>query len=302
MTTLNQYKIYQVDAFTRNKLSGNPAGVVTNADSLTDIQMQQIARELNNSETAFILHPTTDQADIRIRFFTPTTEVPICGHATIGANFARAIENNLSSQTIIQQTEAGNLPIHIEKTSDSYQITMTQGEIVVDDPLSNNIQTEILQALGITEEQRDHTCPMALASTGAPKIMIAVNNLETLDNLEPDLEALKAITPKINCNGYFVFVMTPNQTKLVHARMFSPANGIPEDPVTGNANGPLGAYLIKYNLVKTTGDLFEFSIIQGEKIKRPGTMHVKVYLDKGKPIKIQIIGDAVIAFATTIEI
>jgi len=299
---MNKYRIYQVDAFTKTKLAGNPAGVVTNADDLTDSQMQQIARELNNSETAFITKPTVPEADIRIRFFTPTMEVPICGHATIGANFARAIENNLASQTIIQQTGAGNLPIKILKQNDTYQITMTQGQISVEKPLASDLQNEILQALGITTQQRNNLCPMAIASTGAPKVMIALDSQETLDNLEPDLEALKAITPRINCNGYFVFVMTPNKKELIHGRMFSPANGIPEDPVTGNANGPLGAYLVKYNLIETHGDLVEFTIVQGEKINRAGTMLVRVSLENDQPVKIQIVGDAVIAFTTNVEL
>jgi len=299
---MNKYRIYQVDAFTKTKLAGNPAGVVTNADDLTDSQMQQIARELNNSETAFITKPTVPEADIRIRFFTPTMEVPICGHATIGANFARAIENNLASQTIIQQTGAGNLPIKILKQNDTYQITMTQGQISVEKPLASDLQNEILQALGITTQQRNNLCPMAIASTGAPKVMIALDSQETLDNLEPDLEALKAITPRINCNGYFVFVMTPNKKELIHGRMSSPANGIPEDPVTGNANGPLGAYLVKYNLIETHGDLVEFTIVQGEKINRAGTMLVRVSLENDQPVKIQIVGDAVIAFTTNVEL
>lgn len=299
---MKTYHIYQVDAFTTTKLAGNPAGVVTNAEGLTDQQMQQIARELNNSETAFISPATTEDADIKVRFFTPTTEVPICGHATIGANFARAVENDLPSQTIIQQTGAGNLPIDILKTDDSYQITMTQGEITVQNPLSASIQTRILKAFGLNEQQRNLKFPMAIASTGAPKVMIAIDKQETLDRLNPDLEALKAITPDIQCNGYYVFVVTPDQKNLIHGRMFSPANGIPEDPVTGNANGPLGAYLVKYDLVKTQGNIFEFTIIQGEKIHRPGTMLVRVFLENGQPVKIQIVGQAVIAFSTTIEI
>ena len=299
---MKTYHIYQVDAFTTTKLAGNPAGVVTNAEGLTDQQMKQIARELNNSETAFISPVTTEDADIKVRFFTPTTEVPICGHATIGANFARAVENDLPSQTIIQQTGAGNLPIDILKIDDSYQITMTQGEITVQEPLSASIQTRILKAFGLNEQQRNLKFPMAIASTGAPKVMIAIDKQETLDGLNPDLEALKAITPDIQCNGYYVFVVTPDQKNLIHGRMFSPANGIPEDPVTGNANGPLGAYLVKYDLVKTQGNIFEFTIIQGEKIHRPGTMLVRVFLENGQPVKIQIVGQAVIAFSTTIEI
>lgn len=87
-----KYRIYQIDSFTKELFTGNPAGVVTNADGLSDTQMQQIARELNNSETAFIFSSNIDNYDIHVRFFTPTNEVPICGHATIAAHYARATE------------------------------------------------------------------------------------------------------------------------------------------------------------------------------------------------------------------
>lgn len=299
---MKKYRLYQVDAFTKTRLAGNPAGVVTNANGLTDQQMQQLARELNNSETAFILPATDSQADFQIRFFTPTTEVPVFGHATIGSNFVRALENKLESQQVIQQTQVGNLPIDIEKIADSYQITMTQGESSVDNPLSAKVANRILQALGVDNDQRNLDCPMAIASTGNPKVMIGLNSLATLNDLTPNLEELKQISQEINCNGYFVFVMTSDETALVHGRMFSPASGINEDPVTGNANGPLGAYLIKYGLVTPTDNYFEFTAIQGEEIHRTGSMKVRVFLDSGVPTKIQIVGDAVIAFATTIEL
>ena len=109
-----QYRIYQIDAFTKDKLKGNPAGVVTNADGLSEQQMQEIAREFNNSETAFILSPEDDSYDVRVRFFTPTSEVPICGHATIAAHYARALENHFENTTrVLQKTNAGILPVDI---------------------------------------------------------------------------------------------------------------------------------------------------------------------------------------------
>ncbi|PMD73812.1 PhzF family isomerase [Companilactobacillus nuruki] len=299
---MKKYQIYQVDSFTKERFSGNPAGVVTNAEGLADSQMQNIARELNNSETAFILPPTGSEADIRIRFFTPTTEVPICGHATIGANFVRAVENNLDSQTIIQETDAGNLSIGITKKDGTYQISMTQGKISVQEPLSESIQRRIKIALGITEKQRNKSCPMVIASTGAAKVMIGIDSQDTLDNLTPDLESLKNISTDINCNGYFVFVITPDEENLIHGRMFSPATGINEDPVTGNANGPLGAYLVKYGLIDVSDEPLQFSIIQGEAIHRSGTMIVCVHLNHGVPTKIKIVGNAVIAFQTELEI
>ncbi|MGY0035408.1 PhzF family phenazine biosynthesis isomerase [Pedobacter sp. NJ-S-72] len=94
---MKTFKIYQIDAFTKERFSGNPAGVVVNADGLNDTQMQQIAKELNNSETAFLFSPDDNDSDGLIRYFTPTSEVPICGHATIAAMYAKAIEHNLNS-------------------------------------------------------------------------------------------------------------------------------------------------------------------------------------------------------------
>ena len=94
---MKKYRVYQVDSFTREKFSGNPAGVVYHADGLTKRQMQQLARELNNSETAFIFTGKKPDYDVEVRYFTPTTEVPICGHATIAAHYVRAIEEKLST-------------------------------------------------------------------------------------------------------------------------------------------------------------------------------------------------------------
>ena len=106
---MKKYRIYQIDAFTKEQFKGNPAGVVTNADGLSDSQMQTIARELNNAETALILSATSSDHDVWIRFFTPTTEVPSCGHATISAHYIRAVENDLSSCTIQQRIGIGIL-------------------------------------------------------------------------------------------------------------------------------------------------------------------------------------------------
>jgi len=126
---MKTYRIYQIDAFTRERFKGNPAGVVPNADGLTEAQMQTIARELNNSETAFIFSPNAPDHDVRIRFFTPTTEVPSCGHATISAHYVRALENNLPGCTVIQKIGIGILPVEVIREGGDYRIIMTQGRI-----------------------------------------------------------------------------------------------------------------------------------------------------------------------------
>lgn len=297
------YHVYQVDAFTKERFTGNPAGVVTNADGLSGFQMQQIARELNNSETAFLFTKEQNDCDMLVRFFTPTSEVPICGHATIAAHYANAFEKRMQGHTrVLQKTGAGILPVDIYQDGDDYQIAMTQGKIQIDEPLPPHFQKQILSALGLEISQLLPFCPMAVASTGHSKVMVGIRQLEALHKLSPDLSALVRISSAIGCNGYYVFTLDTKKQPLVHGRMFAPAIGISEDPVTGNANGPLGAYLVQYGFADNTKNEFSFQAVQGEAIRRRGTMTVKVSISDKQPTSVQIVGNAVMAFHTEIEI
>ncbi len=297
---MKKYRIYQIDAFTDKRFSGNPAGVVANADGLSEAQMQQIARELNNSETAFI-HNGGDDCDVHIRFFTPTKEVPICGHATVSAHFTRALELGIDSPTtVLQKTGAGILPVDIVPAGKDYEIIMTQGEISIE-PL-HNIEEKLCSALGIVAEDLRNDCPIAIASTGHSKVMVGIKDRQLLHSLEPNMAALNSLSQEIGCNGYYVFTLSPEEEVLVHGRMFAPAIGISEDPVTGNANGPLGAYLCHYNLIDNSGKTAVFHAMQGEAMGRPGQMKVTVTLSDHRPVKVQIHGRAVVAFKTEIEI
>lgn len=299
---MKAYRVYQVDSFTTKRFCGNPAGVVANADGLSDEQMQSIARELNNSETAFILSPKDKKADVWVRFFTPTKEVPICGHATIAAHYVRALELGLDKADVWQETGAGTLQVRIDKISDSYLITMTQGAIQISDPLSKEIVNKLTNALNISQDDLNLDCPVCIASTGHSKVMIGIKSKELLDTLKPNETLLTSLSEEICCNGYYVFTLNSNSETLVHGRMFAPAIGISEDPVTGNANGPLGAYLVHFNLFQNSGDEFKFRAIQGEAIGRTGSMEVFVKKEKNKPKMVQISGQAVIAFKTEILI
>ena len=249
---MKTYRVYQIDAFTKKRFEGNPAGVVANADGLTDSQMQAIARELNNAETAFILSPTAPDHDVWIRFFTPTTEVPSCGHATISAHYVRALENGLSSCTIHQRIGIGILPVDIVKESSDYRVIMTQGSVEIFDSAMEENQNDIISALSLFPSDLDERCPIQIVSTGHSKVMIGIKKRERLNELQPDLIRLTNLSKKIGCNGYFVFTFDSNDNDiLTHGRMFAPAIGIPEDPVTGNANGPLGAYLVHHKILGT---------------------------------------------------
>lgn len=295
--------IYQIDSFTKERFKGNPAGVVMNADGLSDDQMRMIARELNNSETAFLFAPDDNDCDGIIRYFTPKTEVPTCGHATIAAMYAKAIEEKLDSCVLRFKTQIGMLPFEIIKTNEDYQIIMTQGKFELSPVLEVHRLKELLNALDLKYSDTDKRCPIQVASTGHSKVMIGIKRRAELNAMTPDYAALADLSKRINCNGYFVFTFDSDRNDtLTYGRMFAPAVGINEDPVTGNAHGPLGGYLIQNKLVDYQNNLFEFNGRQGIEIGRPGVVNVSVNIENDRPSLIRIKGDAMVIFKTEIEI
>ncbi|MFA5905923.1 MAG: PhzF family isomerase [Desulfobacula sp.] len=295
--------VYQVDAFTNQKFKGNPAGVVLQADGLTGPEMLDIAKELNNSETAFVFSPVAGDHDVWLRFFTPAIEVPICGHATIAAHYARAVENHLGSCTIIHKTGAGILPVKIEKQGEDIRVTMTQGEISIEPPLEKNICQKILTALSLDQNDLNPACPIRIVSTGHSKVIIGIGSKGKLNGLKPDFNMLATLSREIKSNGYFVFTFDSDRPDiLTHARMFAPAIGINEDPVTGNGNGPLGAYLVHHGLVDHDNRLFCFKGQQGDAMGRPGIISVEVDIENKRPVRTRVGGQAVMVFKTTIMV
>ncbi len=294
---MRTYNLYQVDSFTKEKFKGNPAGVISNADGLTENEMQKIARELNNSETAFIFSSNNKEYDAHVRFFTPKDEVPICGHATIAAHYVRAIENGLDTSRIYHKTGAGILPVDVVKENDDYKIIMTQGKIEFGTVIKGENKEELLTALNIKESDLLENYDIQIVSTGHSKVMIGIRSIETLNNLQPNYNELSKLSKIIKCNGYYVFTVDSKDSDiLINGRMFAPAIGINEDPVTGNANGPLGAYLVHHNHVKHNNSLFRFKAKQGEAIKRTGVIEIDVKIENNEPVEVKIAGNAVIIF------
>jgi PhzF family phenazine biosynthesis protein len=300
---MKRYRLYQVDAFTTERFMGNPAGVVPNADGLSADQMQRIARELNNSETAFVLSPQASDHDVRVRFFTPTTEVPSCGHATIAAHHVRAVENALPSCTVTQKIGVGILPVGVIRDDSGYRIVMTQGAVEFGEPFAADLVAEIVAALGLTASELDDRCPVQIVSTGHSKVLIGVRSREVLDSLSPNLAGLAELSGRIGCNGYYVFTLDPGAADIfAYGRMFAPAIGIAEDPVTGNANGPLGAYVVEHGLVEPVAGSMSFRARQGEALGRPGTVEVEVEAGGTAPMVVRVAGRAVVVFKTELDL
>jgi len=213
------------------------------------------------------------------------------------------MENKLPSCTVQQRIGIGILPVDIVKEDSDYRIVITQGSFEISPEITGKTQNNILDALNISDADLDNRCPVQIASTGHSKVMVGIKSRKKLNSLTPDLSRLVNISRTINCNGFFVFTFDSDDSDiLTHGRMFAPAIGIPEDPVTGNANGPLGAYLVHYGILEKSNGLVTFKGKQGEAIGRSGIVTVTVEVKDGKPTKVQVGGYAVVAFKTEINI
>lgn len=198
--------IYVVDAFTTKPNTGNRAGVVLDADHLTTQEMQDIAAFAGYSETAFVLSPKDQSHDIHVRYFTPTHEVPICGHATIATHFLRATTGHQSDYPLIAKTGAGHLPVSIFGSSKELLVKMTQGRVEFLSPFNESQRTELASALGVSESDFADL-PIQVVTTGHSKVMVPMLSRNKLDELIPNNKKLKAISAEIGCNGFFPFVL-----------------------------------------------------------------------------------------------
>lgn len=271
-------RIKQVDAFTDTPLMGNPAGVVLNAQGLSDQQMQAIAREMAVSETAFILPSNKPGADLRIRWFSSETEVPLCGHATIASFHVMAEEgaNGMAETGTYEfrvETLSGVLPVRVEKT-------MSHAEIFFGIPVpeflrAGQFKLDLMRILNITLEEFDPRLPLVMTDY----LFVPVRRLHTIFAVKPNFFALSQLLANRNLSGVCVFTTeTVERKSSVHSRFFAPTIGINEDPVTGSANGPLGVYLFDQGMLddKLIGDMITIVGEQGDVIERKGRVTIQL--------------------------
>lgn len=286
-------EIYLVDAFTDQIGKGNRAGVVFNANGLSAEQMQEIAAFANVSETAFLINATPeDPFDLHVRYFTPATEVPICGHATIASHYLRTKKLLLEPGRTMCKTGAGILPVDIEKKNDETKVIMTQGTPEMGEILESKHVDEALAALGLSKEDLIKELPLQFSSTGHGKVIIPLKDVAKLHALTPDFDALKRLTTKIGHTGYFVMTVHDDGPFKTHGRMFAPAIGINEDPVTGNGNGPAGLYMAHHGILQFE-DQISYNAIQGEAMGKAGEIEVRIFNENGKVSKVQVAGSAI---------
>lgn len=295
-------QIHQVDAFTRKPFTGNPAGVVLNADQLTDAEMLAIARELNNADTAFILARDGDDHDVRARFFTPRMEVGFVGHASVAAHFVLS-RRRQAPERLRQKSKAGIVDIEIRGSDEERKIAIRQKRPPVGRELNTREHLAVLDALALATDDVDPRCPIRIVGAGSTRLILGVRGQEQLKQLKPDPARLTTLSAQLGAAGYFVFTLgAPGAEYLTESRMFCPALGIAEDPVSGNAHGLLGVYLAEHGLLELDGPRVSFRGIQGHYLHRPGRVDVELEISDNAIEGVWIIGQAVSIFETEISL
>ncbi|HUK01800.1 MAG TPA: PhzF family phenazine biosynthesis isomerase [Steroidobacteraceae bacterium] len=295
-------QIHQVDAFTRKRFTGNPAGVVLNADGLEDAEMLAIARELNNADTAFILSPDGAGHDVRARFFTPRTEAGFVGHATVAAHYVLS-QGAKPAGRLRQKSKAGVVEIEVRGTGEDRRIAVRQPSPPLGRELNDREKLAVLDALALASDDLDARCPLQIVGSGSTRLLLGVRAPEHLKQLKPDFTRLTTLSAQVGAAGYFVFTAQPQLPDcFTESRMFCPALGIPEDPVSGNAHGLLGAYLARHGLLARSGERAAFTGTQGHFMNRPGRVEVELEFRDGALDAVWIIGQAVSIFETQMEL
>jgi trans-2,3-dihydro-3-hydroxyanthranilate isomerase len=297
------YPYVQVDVFTNTPFAGNPLAVFPDAAGLTDAEMQAIARELNLSETTFVLPTKHPKAAYRVRIFTPVTELPYAGHPSVGTAWVLAQRGRIPLQgkrtSVWQDVPAGILRIDLDSVDSRLAAVFTTqakpefGPVVAD-------RAKVAAALGIGESDLDRDLPIQMVSTGLPWLLVPLRDAAALDGVRPNLAMFEG-EGAVHHNVY-PFTVRPRDPAAT-----SEARGFPtrefEDPVTGSASGCLGAYLVRHGRVKPLGGTAAFTHHQGRHLKRPGVVRIEVDIDaQGSPQVVRVGGAAVPVLTGTVTL
>jgi trans-2,3-dihydro-3-hydroxyanthranilate isomerase len=278
---MRRYKFYTLDVFTETPFGGNPLAVFINGEGLSDVEMHAIAREMNLSETTFVLPPTDPKANVRVRIWTPGSELPLAGHPVVGTHWLLAELGwyQLESPTtrVWGQLGVGTLPVDLSVTDGKVtRVTMTQAPpqfmTVVEDV------TPLAAALGLTpDDLAVGRLKPQVVSTGVPQLMVPVASLDAMRRIVMDARALDQFAHSVGAQLVFPFSLeTESPQAAVHTRGFAPAMGIAEDAATGSATGALGAYVVQHRALPLTPPTTKFVSEQGLEMGRPSTLFVEV--------------------------
>src|SRR2546429_5959720 len=270
-----RYRLRWVDVFTDRALAGNPLAVVLGAHGLSTVQMQAIARETNLSETTFVLPAEKGVHAAKVRIFTPHVELPFAGHPTVGTGWVLLDEGLVSpdASAFTLEEGIGPIPVRVDRDKEAIVLWMSHppakfGEVIEQ-------REDVAAALGLTVADLLPDVPIQIASTGLPFLYAALKDAAAVDRAVSSGEALTSVLDSHGSPP--VFLLSAVSPDRLYSRMFGPhsATRIVEDPATGSASGPLGAFAVRYDLVPRAA---EVSIVseQGTRMGRQSFIQIKL--------------------------
>lgn len=295
---MKNYTFYQLDVFTEKAFCGNPLAVFPEAEGLSEEEMQTIAREMNLSETVFVL--PSEKALRRLQIFTPKQELPLAGHPVVGtwnllARLGVTPQSENGRVQIEQELKLGVLPVEIEfRDREPFRVVMTQGKFEAGEIISGEREIEKLAAgLGLEIKDLDVRghLPIQTVSTGIKALAVPIVSLEKLSRCRINSQLLSETYLAHGAIGCYAFAFeTIEENSRIHARFFAPDDGIAEDAATGSAAGSLSGYLVHHNAL----DAGKFIIEQGDFMKRPSRILAEVAGENGTIEKVKIGGNSVV--------
>jgi trans-2,3-dihydro-3-hydroxyanthranilate isomerase len=300
-----RYRYFICDVFTNKRFGGNQLAVLPEADGLTASLMQQIAREFNFAETAFVLPPTLGNAK-RVRIFTPAMEVPFAGHPNVGTAFVLASMGAFGdirdAVTVTFEEGAGPVPMRVERRGERFFCELTAPERL---SLRKTVLPDLVAAaVSIAREDIvTETHPPQVASVGLPFILVELKHRAALKSARINVagfDALAAtdVTPDIHL---YVRARRQNGDEFdIRARMFAPLDGVPEDPATGSANCALAAMLAQHD--DASSGTYRYRISQGVEVGRPSVLEARVEKRDGVIASAHVGGECVLVSEGWIEV
>jgi trans-2,3-dihydro-3-hydroxyanthranilate isomerase len=270
------FRYVVADVFTDTALQGNQVAVFTDARGIPEETLQPLAREVNFSETVYV-YPAEQGGHAKIRIYTPTVEIPFAGHPTLGTAFILAAPLQLGE--IRLETGVGIVPVRLEREGPRITFGWMNQPIPPVKPYDR--PDELFAALGIGGS----TLPVEVYDNGLQHVYVALESEDEVAALDPNLHALAHLPDVLGINCF------AGEGTRWKTRMFAPGGGVPEDPATGSAAGPLACHLARHGRI-AFGD--EIEISQGAEIKRPSKLYARVEGSPGQISKVEVGGSAVV--------
>jgi PhzF family phenazine biosynthesis protein len=298
-------RIFQVDAFTSTRFTGNPAIVVLDADGQNEATLLAVAREFSHAEAAFVFAASAADHDVGLRFFNARKESPFVGHATVAAHAVLLTLGRRSAGVCRQHSGTGIIEVaaQVEQraTGPETVIEFRQTVPELDEPLPFKTTLRVAEALKLPATQLHEVMPARIARKGSSRLLVPIADHRYLEQVAPNFETLASLGSELGAEGFFVFAVNRDSDEIwTESRMFCPALGIQEDPVSGNAHSMLAAYL--WDLGQFGKKSTTFMGRQGYQMKRPGQVRVRLEIDKGSLIAAHIAGTAIIVSEGTLAL